>query len=292
MVVTAPKPRKTFPPPRHPMLVTILVVCFLRPILRCPIQRQRTVSVVLIGAWLIAIHGDLNTGFAQATSTQRGGDSSTPTNDASARTDLADGGDPSAAKKRLREGTSIPPTIGHVVKLGRRWAFMPIDPNREADDQASSSHSATAAKSTATSTSADDFGEGFGRRIPATPIPADETRSQRKGGVLDRQIPPNDPRETHSTDPTPRNDSADQLREEGHQSEDGHLREEGGSRLMILCENQMLQRIVEASDAEDSHDRWQISGEILEYFNQNRLLIRTIQRASAPLDSPQPASTP
>ncbi len=43
----------------------------------------------------------------------------------------------------------------------------------------------------------------------------------------------------------------------------------------------MLQRIVEATRADANDDRWEVSGEILEFFEQNRLLIRTIQRANA-----------
>ena len=37
----------------------------------------------------------------------------------------------------------------------------------------------------------------------------------------------------------------------------------------------MLQRIVEAMRDNAIDDRWEISGEILEFFDQNRLLIRT-----------------
>lgn len=50
---------------------------------------------------------------------------------------------------------------------------------------------------------------------------------------------------------------------------------------ILLCENQMLQRIVESIRADANDDRWEISGEILEFFEDNRLLIRTIQRANS-----------
>lgn len=42
----------------------------------------------------------------------------------------------------------------------------------------------------------------------------------------------------------------------------------------------MLQRIVEAVVADAADDCWTISGEIMEFRNQNRLLIDTAQRVN------------
>lgn len=49
---------------------------------------------------------------------------------------------------------------------------------------------------------------------------------------------------------------------------------------IIVCENMMLQRVVEAIRVDASDDRWTISGEVTEFFGQNRLVIRTAQRAA------------
>jgi hypothetical protein len=48
---------------------------------------------------------------------------------------------------------------------------------------------------------------------------------------------------------------------------------------MLITENLMLQRIVEAIREDAADDRWTVSGEVSEFFDQNRLIIRTAQRA-------------
>ncbi len=50
---------------------------------------------------------------------------------------------------------------------------------------------------------------------------------------------------------------------------------------MLISENLMLQRIVEAIRLDPSDDKWTISGEVTEFFDQNRLIIRTAQRSNA-----------
>ena len=41
----------------------------------------------------------------------------------------------------------------------------------------------------------------------------------------------------------------------------------------------MLQRIVEAIREDADDDRWTVSGQVSEFFDQNRLIIRTAQRS-------------
>ncbi len=94
----------------------------------------------------------------------------------------------------LREGTRIPPTVGRVVLIGRRWAFVPA-----------SHDAAPEAKS-----------------VPHLELPQ-----------------------------------------------------------MVISENLMLQRIAEAIHVDSSDDSWTISGEIAEFFDSNRLIIVTAQRANS-----------
>jgi hypothetical protein len=50
---------------------------------------------------------------------------------------------------------------------------------------------------------------------------------------------------------------------------------------LVVVENLMLQRIVEAIRADASDDQWTVSGEVTEFFKENRLLIHTAQRANS-----------
>lgn len=50
---------------------------------------------------------------------------------------------------------------------------------------------------------------------------------------------------------------------------------------LLITENLMLQRLVEAIRDDTSDDHWTISGEVTEFFDQNRLTIRTAQRANS-----------
>ncbi len=49
---------------------------------------------------------------------------------------------------------------------------------------------------------------------------------------------------------------------------------------ILLNENLMLQRIVEAIQADATDEHWIISGEVTEFFNENRLSIQLAQRAN------------
>jgi hypothetical protein len=49
---------------------------------------------------------------------------------------------------------------------------------------------------------------------------------------------------------------------------------------ILLHENLMLQRIVEAIQADPTDDHWVVSGEVTEFFDENRLSIHLAQRAN------------
>lgn len=153
---------------------------------------------------------------------------------------------------KLREGTVVPPTVGRVVHLGRRWAFVPLHP------------------------SADSPLPPLNELRETTPAPAHARpamdRDQRQLTVnrgvqlgWDLETAPAD----HAVTPL------------AGQRSDENLSGAQRGQYILLCENQMLQRIVESIRADANDDRWEISGEILEFFEDNRLLIRTIQRANS-----------
>jgi len=49
---------------------------------------------------------------------------------------------------------------------------------------------------------------------------------------------------------------------------------------ILLQENLILQRVVKAINFDSNDDHWIISGEVTEFFNENRLTIRLAQRTS------------
>ena len=49
---------------------------------------------------------------------------------------------------------------------------------------------------------------------------------------------------------------------------------------ILLHENLMLQRVVEAIQADPTDNHWVVSGEVTEFFNENRLSIHLAQRAN------------
>lgn len=53
------------------------------------------------------------------------------------------------------------------------------------------------------------------------------------------------------------------------------------ARHMLITENLMLQRIVEAIRADGSDNVWSLTGEVTEFFNENRLIIHTAKRAGS-----------
>ena len=147
-------------------------------------------------------------------------------------------------RKRLREGTLVPSTIGRIVLLGRRWAFVPAGQETTGLDVGARERDTFASRTTS------DLRPrpsrlGAGTRpdssLQSNPALATLISAQVNGqNAFDLNLP--------------------------------HL---------ILVENLTLQRIVEAIRADASDDQWAITGEITEFFSENRLVIRTAQRANS-----------
>ena len=142
-------------------------------------------------------------------------------------------------KQLLREGTRIPPTTGQIVMVGRRWAFVPVKQQAEADAVASRypsvSHALMITEARRRATRLGSSGSDYGRnRFRSASVPMEEMK----------------PTMTLSFD------------------------------QITLQENLMLQRIVKSIRVDPTDDHWIISGEITEFFNDNRLLIQVAQRAN------------
>ena len=114
----------------------------------------------------------------------------------------------------VREGTRIPPTPGHIVKIGSRWAFTPLTAEdlRQSATEGLGAPSAKEAELLAT----------LMEKKPAMALPQ-----------------------------------------------------------MLLIENLTLQRIVTAVRADSADRLWEVTGEVTEYTGENRLMLRTAQRATA-----------
>jgi hypothetical protein len=144
---------------------------------------------------------------------------------------------------RLREGTLIAPTPGRIVLIGRRWAFIPAQRDASTSDPLAAS------------------------ALPAEPpLPA--------ASRLDSAVRSFGYRSSDDPPVSLAVDSAAVIGAPGA---------ENGRPLgqMLISENLMLQRIVESIREDAADDRWTVSGEVSEFFDQNRLIIRTAQRASA-----------
>jgi hypothetical protein len=146
----------------------------------------------------------------------------------------------------LREGTLIPPTVGRIVMLGRRWAFIPDNQEPETDDDLVT------------------FGKD---RVVASMIGFTRLPRPKRLGAASTSF-------AASADSKM---SATLVRTE---SSKGNTFPTVLPRVLVV-ENLMLQRIAEAIRTDGSDDRWTVSGEVTEYFNENQLLIRTAQRAGS-----------
>lgn len=172
-------------------------------------------------------------------------------------TSLGPNANPSESGKLLREGTLIPPTAGTIVPVGRRWGFT-ITPN-----QVRSQQNALSKPSSASNNEASDLA---GRQIGESQLTRISIANVAKDGSERLQIMEIEQR-------------AEEQRAEGRPSLSAQVNQ-GTSQTIVLAENLMLQRIVEAVVANPADDCWTISGEIMEFRNQNRLLINTAQRTN------------
>ena len=153
---------------------------------------------------------------------------------------------------RLREGTRIPATLGTVVALGpRRWAFVPaaapvIEPVQSVTQSETVEIKVTQQGGTVT------------RRVDSVTlsnkIPA------AVGGAASRA-----------------NAAASALQDTGDAEPDGNNSEH----IVLITENLMLQRIVQAIKEDELDNLWQVTGRVTEYFGENRLTILTAQRGQA-----------
>lgn len=150
-----------------------------------------------------------------------------------------DRGDVSNA--RLREGTLVPPTPGRIVLIGRRWAFIPARADAAQSDPLAMTGELPAT-SLPVASRPESASSPFGYRSSTDPS---------NGGNGDPTSPVNSPVGARGK-PTGQ---------------------------MLISENLMLQRIVEAIREDADDDRWTVSGQVSEFFDQNRLIIRTAQRS-------------
>ena len=146
------------------------------------------------------------------------------------------GGD-SVVIPHLREGTRIGETVGRVVMMGRRWAFVRASQQNPPEPDIALRP----------------------RRLPAIDgKPRPKRLGLASGPRLTRltaiPIELQTGRENATEIPT---------------------------RHMLITENLMLQRIVEAIRADGSDNVWSVTGEVTEFFNENRLIIHTAKRAGS-----------
>lgn len=154
---------------------------------------------------------------------------------------------------RLREGTQIPATLGTVVALGpRRWAFVPA-----AAPAMEPAQSVTASKSV-------------------------EITVTQKGGTVTRRVDSvtlstKVPASRGSGDPSRGDAAASALQDAGN----SEANQSNSEHIVLITENLMLQRIVQAIREDELDSLWQITGRVTEYFGENRLTILTAQRGQA-----------
>ena len=153
---------------------------------------------------------------------------------------------------RLREGTRIPATLGTVVALGpRRWAFVPA--------------AAAATKPVQALTDSESV---------------EITGNQRAGTVTRRIDSVTLSNKLSAPGGLPRRGDAAPLKDSD--STDSSMAELGKSEpVVLIAENLMLQRIVQAIREDEVDNLWQITGWVTEYFGENRLTILTAQRGQA-----------
>lgn len=150
----------------------------------------------------------------------------------------------------LREGTLIPPTVGRIVMLGRRWAFVPAGSEDEKGGEvATSQHELDVFRNSYATFESNRSGSHQSTHAASKMRPTRLGHSARTA-AFDLSL-------------------------------DMQGKAEPMLPQVLLTENLMLQRIAEAIRADASDDRWTVSGEVTEFFNENRMLIRTAQRAGS-----------
>jgi hypothetical protein len=146
----------------------------------------------------------------------------------------------------LREGTLIPPTAGRIVMLGRRWAFIPASQELGTDDDL-----VKFGKDQVLSSMVSFTRKQYPSRLGTASTSVSTSAYSKTGATLVRT-----------------------------ESSKGNTFETVLPQVLVV-ENLMLQRIADAIRTDGSDDRWTVSGEVTEYFNENQLLIRTAQRSGS-----------
>jgi hypothetical protein len=207
------------------------------------VPSHRAIAVFMMAVMLVSSISVSGTAQESATGLDRF-EASEPTKEQPATSSLA----ATPREELLREGTLIPPTVGKIVPVGRRWGFVPDDPAELAPGHLRSAIGAYRRSSSSLISKPFPTRLGDGLVTTASDGRSDPTLA---GSAPEQPI----------TASTP---------------------ESGAERVktIILAENLMLQRIVEAVIADPADDQWTISGEITEFRNQNRLRIQTAQRTN------------
>lgn len=150
---------------------------------------------------------------------------------------------------RLREGTCIPETLGTVIALGpRRWAFVPA-----------ASPSVEVVQSVTQPESVIQLNGRLTRRVDSA------TRSKKKPAVRYKGVGNRGGL------------AASVLKQAANAGSD----QSSGEHLVLITENLMLQRVVQAIQEDELDSSWELTGRVSEYFGENRLTILTAQRAQA-----------
>jgi hypothetical protein len=161
---------------------------------------------------------------------------------------------------RLREGTLVPSTVGTIVSLGpRRWAFVTAEkPKLGNGTKVTESESLKIIVTQQNGTTT--------RRVDSLTLSVDSSQKSfgvgRTRGLLNE----------------------DALNASGEQKG----KQDDGTHLVLIAENLMLQRIVEAIREDELDTSWEVTGKVTEYFDENRLTIITAQRAESKDLMPSP----
>ena len=184
----------------------------------------------------------------------------------------ADGNANQMRPAKMREGTLVPQTVGRFVPAGRRWMFIP-------ESVVDATNDVVMANPDHTHPSRGIF-QPVSASLHATPsgqspfaFTEDGTiqnplRSSLTGGeaaapdhILVGQPEAMLPGPAPDPDPDPNNPIE--------------------LSRVVVAENLMLQRIVEAIRIDGADDRWTVSGRLTEYFDENRLQLQTAERATS-----------
>ena len=151
---------------------------------------------------------------------------------------------------RLREGTSIPATLGKVVALGpRRWAFVPLAKPGLKDVEA----------------------------VPDSDSVKITVNQQRE--IVTGRVDPVTLLNKISTIRDGDKRRQDNVVISAMSSAVSSVADESRSEpIVLIAENLMLQRLVQAIREDELDSLWRVTGRVTEYFGENRLTILTAQR--------------